>query len=417
LKRDIMTQQNPKAVLFSVGGSPKPVILSLNRLMPEYVCFFVSEATRNSTEEDILPNLDFKPKHWDWIITPSPEGLSECYKEITDKLPSILKKWGIGSDELAVDYTGGTKTMSVAVTLATIEDISSYSYVGGVERTKDGIGVVVDGKEKMWFLDNPWNEIAFMARQKAYILFNKARYASASEVLTEVEKKVGENHKPFFRALKNMASGYDLWDSFKHKEACQGLYSCRDIIKTYSISDGKVDNLVKVLLQNISFLDKMKKNEELLYYDLIANAMRRAELENKYDDAVARLYRAIEAIAHYRLQSSHQINSVNVKQEQIPESIRSDYVAKYKDDKDNRIKLGMYASYWLLKELGDPLGESFFEVYDREIRGLLDIRNSSILAHGFVSVKAETYEKLLKIILSFSGIKLEELPQFPVLEL
>lgn len=412
-----MTQQNSKAVLVSVGGSPQPLIISLNRQMPEYVCFFVSEATKVSTEEDILPKLDYKPRHWDWIITPSPEGLSECYKEITYKLPSILQKWGIGSDNLVVDYTGGTKTMSVAVTLATIEDSSSYSYVGGMERSKDGVGVVVDGKEKMWFLDNPWNEIAFVARKKAYILFNKARYAAASEVLAEAEKKVGENHKPFFNALKDMTNGYDLWDSFKHKEACQRLYKCRDIIKTYSISDKKVDSLATVLLQNISFLDKLKCNEELLHYDLIANAMRRAELENKYDDAVARLYRAIEAIAQCRLQSSHQINSANVKEEQIPESIRSDYAVKYRDDKDNKIKLGMYASYLLLKELGDPLGESFSEIYDREIRGLLDIRNSSILAHGFVSVKAETYEKLLSIILGFSGIKKEDLPQFPILEL
>ena len=157
-----MTQHNPKAVLISVGGSPQPIILSLNRQMPEYVCFFVSEYTKDSTEKDILPNLDFKPRHWDWIITPSPEGLSECYKEITDRLPSILQKWGVDSDELVVDYTGGTKTMSVAITLATIEGSSVYSYVGGMERSNGGVGVVVDGKEKMWFFENLWNEIAFM---------------------------------------------------------------------------------------------------------------------------------------------------------------------------------------------------------------------------------------------------------------
>lgn len=412
-----MTQQNPKAVLISVGGSPQPIILSLNRQMPEYVCFFVSEYTKDSTVKDILPNLDFKPRHWDWIITPSPEGLSECYKEITDRLPSILQKWGVDSDELVVDYTGGTKTMSVAITLATIEGSSVYSYVGGMERSKGGVGVVVDGKEKMWFLDNPWNEIAFMSRKKAYILFNKARYASASEVFAEVEKKVGENHRPFFRALKDMANGYDLWDSFKHKEASQRLYSCRDIIKTYSISDKKVDNLVKVILQNIDFLDRLKKNDELKHYDLIANAMRRAELENKYDDAVARLYRAMEAMAHCRLQSQYSIYSSNVKEEQIPESIRSDYVVKYRDDKDNKIKLGMYASYWLLEKLNDQLGKSFFAVYEKEIRGLLDIRNSSILAHGYVSVSAETYEKLLDVVLRFSEIEKEDLPRFPVLEL
>ena len=412
-----MKQSKLRAILISVGGSPKPIIVSLNKHQPEYICFFVSESTKDSTEKEILPNLDFQPRHWRWIITPSPEGLSECYKEITDKLPSILQEWGINSDELVVDYTGGTKTMSVAVTLATIEGSSTYSYVGGMERSKDGVGVVVDGKEKMWFLDNPWDEIALMDQKKACILFNKARYASASEVFSKIEEKVSENYKPFFKALKDMATGYDLWDRFKHNEARNRLYSCRDIIKTYSISDRKVDSLVKALIQNIDFLDKLKDNEELKYYDLIANARRRTELENKYDDAVARLYRAIEAMAHYRLQSSHQINSADVKEEKIPESIRAEYITKYRDDKDNKIKLGMYASYLLLEKLGDQLGESFFEFYEKDIRGLLDIRNSSILAHGYVSVKAETYERLLNAMLGFSGIKQEDLPQFPVLEL
>ncbi|ODS30933.1 MAG: CRISPR-associated protein [Candidatus Scalindua rubra] len=388
-----MTQQNTKAVLVSVGGTPDPIIFSLNRQKPEYICFFVSDATRDSTEKDILPNLDFQPRHWDWIITPSAEGLSECYREIVDRLPLILHKWGINSDEMVVDYTGGTKTMTAAITLATIEGSSVYSYVGGVERSKDGVGIVIGGKERMWFLDNPWNEIAFMAKKKAYILFNKARYTSASEVFTEVEKKVGDNHRPFFRALKDMTNGYDLWDSFKHKDACQRLYKCRDIVKTYSIGDKKVEDLVTILLQNIDFLERLKGNDELLHYDLIANAMRRAELENKYDDAVARLYRAMEAIAQCRLQSSYQIDSANVSEELIPESIRSDYVVKYRDDKDNKIKLSLFASYELLKELNDSLGEFFFAIYDKEIRGLLDIRNSSILAHGFVSVTSDTYEK------------------------
>lgn len=411
-----MNTQNPKAILISVGGSPQPIIISLNRQMPEYVCFFVSEATKDSTEKDILPNLDFKPRHWDWIITPSPEGLSECYKEITDKLPSILQKWSIKSDELVVDYTGGTKTMSVAIILATIERSSSYSYVGGKERSKGGVGIVLDGKENLFSFNNPWNEIAFMSRKEASILFNKGRYAAASEVFGRIEKKVHENHRPFIKVMKKMSDGYDLWDQFKHKEARNTLCSCRDVIKTYSTGDERVNAFAPVLVRNIDFLDRLIENNELKHYDLIANAVRRAALENKYDDAVARLYRAMEAIAHYRLKR-HGIESSNVDEKKIPERIRSEYVNKYRDGKDNKIKLGMYASYELLKELNDSLGESFFVIYDKEIRGLLDIRNSSILAHGFVSVKDDTYEKLLDVVLRFSGIKKEDLPQFPVLEL
>ncbi|MBE7444589.1 MAG: TIGR02710 family CRISPR-associated protein [Planctomycetia bacterium] len=405
-----------KAILVSVGGSPQPMVVSLNEQKPEYICFFTSEATKDSTEKDVLPNLSFKPRHWDWIITSNAEGLSECYREIVTKLPDILKKWNIKGSELVVDYTGGTKTMSVAIVLATIENSSVYSYVGGVERSKGGVGIVVNGKERILLLDNPWNEIALMDQRKACILFNKARYASASEVFAEIEEKVSGNHKPLFKALKILSSGYDLWDRFKHTDARNRLYSSKDILTTYSVKDKKGEGLVVKLLKNIHFLDELKDNEELLYYDLISNARRRAELECKYDDAVARLYRAIEAMAQFTLKTSHCVDSSNVNENLIPIEVKEEFVLKYRDNKDNKIKLGLYVSYDLLKRLDDPLGKSFFEFYEKEIRGLLDIRNNSILAHGFRSVSSETYKKLMDVILKFSGIKREDLPEFPLLE-
>ena len=405
-----------KAILISVGGSPQPIIKSLNEQKPEYICFFTSEATKNSTDNDILPNLSFKPRHWDWVITPNAVGLSECYKEIVTKLPDILKKWNVKESELVVDYTGGTKTMSVAVTIATLEWSSVYSYVGGVERSKNGVGVVVDGKEKMLYLDNPWNEIALMDQRKACILFNKARYSSASDVFAMIEEKVSEKYKPFFEALKVMSNGYDLWDRFKHEDARTKLYSCRDILKTYSLHDKKLEGFANRLLQNIDFLDRLKDNEELLNHDLISNARRRAELESKHDDAVARLYRVMEAIAQFKLKSTYGIDSSNVNENVIPVDVREEVVSRYRDNKDNKIKLGLYVSYDLLKRLDDPLGKSFFGFYEKEIRGLLDIRNNSILAHGFRSVSQDTYEKLLDVILKFSGIKREDLPEFPLLE-
>lgn len=410
-------QSNPKAILISVGGSPQPIIKSLNEQRPEYICFFTSQATKNSTEKDVLPTLSFKPRHWDWIITPNAEGLSECYKEIVTKLPDILKKWNVKESQIIVDYTGGTKTMSVAITLATIEWSSMYSYVGGMERSKEGVGIVINGKEKILCLDNPWNEIALMDQKKACILFNKARYASSSEVFALIETKVSENHKPLFKALKSMSEGYDLWDKFKHNNARDKLYSCRDMLTAYATNNKKLENLISGLRLNIQFLDRVSKNDELLARDLISNAKRRALLECKYDDAVARLYRSMESIAQFKLKSVYGITTSDVNEELLPEGIKNEYRVKYRDEKDGKVKIGLYASYELLKTLGDPLGKGFFEFYDKEIRGLLDIRNGSILAHGYRPVSQDTYEKLLEVILNFSGIKQEDLPEFPVLEL
>jgi len=74
------------------------------------------------------------------------------------------------------------------------------------------------------------------------------------------------------------------------------------------------------------------------FFDLMANARRRADLEHKYDDAMSRLYRAIEAYAQIRL-ASRGIDISDVQADQLPQEIRQEVAGKYRDDIDNRIKL------------------------------------------------------------------------------
>lgn len=418
-----MAINSPKAILISLGGTPAPLIFSLNHQKPDYICFFVSEKSKDSIDNDILPGLDFKPRHHNWIVTSSAENLSECYKAIYQELPQILKKWGVDPKDLVVDYTGGTKTMSVALALATIEKSCFYTYIGGVERSKEGLGVVINGKERMWYLDNPWDELAVSERKDACLLFNKARYSAAAEIFAKTAKRVSQRNKAFFKAMQDMAEGYDLWDKFRHKEAKAKLYRSRNVIDaSAAISDkAEIISLSKALKENINFLEELEiaqvRKGILLCYDLLANAKRKADLEDKFDDATARLYRVMEAMAQFRLGSRYGIKTSDVKIEKIPDSLKQDYQRKYTDEKEKRIKLPLYASYLLLKELSDELGKSFFDHYDKELRSVLDLRNKSILAHGFNSTKKETFIKMYSVILKFAEITEEQIPKFPDLML
>ena len=172
---------------------------------------------------------------------------------------------------------------------------------------------------------------------------------------------------------------------------------------------------------NLQFLDRIVENSKqrglLLCYDLIANAKRRAELEHKYEDAMARLYRALEALAQYQLYSKYGIKTSNVNQNKLPDVLKEYFKNKYFDDTKNKVQIPLYASYQLLKELKDELGHNFFMQYDNKIKPILDLRNSSLLAHGFNSVKKETYRKMYTVLLDFTGIKQEALPEHPVLNL
>jgi len=418
-----MAINRTKAILVSLGGTPAPIVFSLNHQRPDYICFFVSEETRDSIYKDILPGLDFAYRNYDWITTQSAESLSDCYHVLATKLPEILKKWKVAPKNLVVDYTGGTKTMSVALALATIANSSHYTYIGGAERTKEGVGVVINGKEKMWYTDNPWDEMAVVERKEACLLFNRARYLAAAEIFSKTSERVSQVHKPFFEAMKELSEGYDLWDRFKHKEAKAKLYRSKKIIDTFAAASDKAEmlNLANALKDNLSFLEKLQNAQEqkglLLCYDLLGNAKRRAELEDKFDDAIARIYRAIEALAQFRLGFKYGIKTSDVRPEQIPESLREEYVRRYIDEKTSKIRLPLFASYNLLEKRGDELGKSFFAQYENKLRSVLDQRNRSILAHGFDSLKQDTFQKMYEAVLEFAGIEESQIPAFPVLSL
>ncbi len=106
--------------------------------------------------------------------------------------------------------------------------------------------------------------------------------------------------------------------------------------------------------------------------DLINNARRQIE-EGKYDDALARLYRACEMLAQLRLlQKGINSSDVDLNNDKVPKKSKG-WLAK---------------SYQLLDEMGDELGQRYTS--DRKLQAILNERNYSILAHGCKPIPKET---------------------------
>ena len=146
------------AVLVSVGGSPAPVLFTLLKRRPAHVWYFCSADSRQ-VADDIHAQLDWRPDR-DFIEVERFEELGPCYKELRAAIPALLRKWKVPAAEVLVDYTGGTKTMSAALVLAAIETFDQFSYVGGAQREQGGLGVTVDGREKVFYQANPWSDLA-----------------------------------------------------------------------------------------------------------------------------------------------------------------------------------------------------------------------------------------------------------------
>jgi len=409
--------KSPKGLLLSVGGSLAPLIYSIDNLKPEYLIFFASKETEIQIGE-VLGKITHKPKYFDKIITESAEALDYCIRAINETLPRILRNWGIELKDFAVDYTGGTKTMSAALVLMTIEDCSHYSYIGGVERDKGGVGVVIDGKEKMLYAKNPWDELAIAERKRINLLFNRGRYKTCLELIEQILGKVSEEEKPFYSMLRNLIEGYYHWNRCDTNKGNHFLSKAYNSLKLYSAAspDPYFRTLLAQVEKNVEFLRKILQGEKIgLVYDLIASAKRCAELEHKYDDAIARLYRALEKRAQIELENLG-IRHNNVEPQQIPETIREEYVRKYTDSRTSKIKLPLMACYVLLREIGNELGKRFSE-NERNLMALLEKRNLSKLAHGDRSLSEDDYRTMSETLMDFFEIKDEDLPAFPELKI
>jgi CRISPR-associated protein (TIGR02710 family) len=124
----------------------------------------------------------------------------------------------------------------------------------------------------------------------------------------------------------------------------------------------------------------------------LLNADRRAT-QNRYDDAVGRLYRALELLAQVRLWQKYQICTGNLDVSKLPEDIKSDYKSQG--------ELGLLKSYQLLTQMSlEPIGE-LYQQHKQDIKKVLRKRNDSLFAHGFTPVTANDYTGMHQAIKNF----------------
>lgn len=421
-----MSLEKPLVMLVNVGGSHLPVIHSLNQQQPAYICFFVSKDSKPLIWEKILPALNYNPRHYDWIETPAPQDLLACYKALEAELPQKLTKWEVPPEALCVEYTAGTKPMSVASVLVTINTTSQYSYVGAADasgRDHGGIGFVLEGREYIWNQVNPWEQLAVPARREIAMLFNLGRLTDAHERTLRLSKVAPAEMRKFYEALAELFEGYALWDRFDYRQAQAKIYKSLAALRLYTA--GREDPLrltLDTVEQQAEFLRRLnEKNEEsqrLDTLDMLANAARRADASRRYDDAVARLYATLESIARKRLSSHFKIQTNAASPDLIPVALRDEYIRLYGETENCKfgLRLGLDASYRLLAALDDPLGQKYIE-RKAELDQVLYARNQSRLAHGVEPVKPETYQKLSAIVMDFANASEAELPRFPEIRL
>lgn len=433
--------EKKKLLILSVGGSPEPLIYSINEFKPDMVYFMHSPETKNMCG-DILEETGFEGKV-EYCEIHDAESLDDSFI----KSREVFSKFDNPEYDVRVDFTGGTKPMVSGVVLAVIEGNYSnfkFSYVGQKDsksRTKKGVGVVKDGSELNKMQINPYKKYAISEFKRGKNFFNGNQYEASLKYFMEAEKSLHDgnlaNEEELAHFYVKLINFYQSWDKFnekvkffnrkedKYESLKLSTYLQKQIIEKMPdsfIEDfGVSEEFILQLDKNLEFL-RLKLandiNKGIRYYlpDLLNNAKRKID-SGSYDDAVARLYRAIELIAQIQLNElsimdkqklhDNKVFYINRKQfdlETMDNHKARNYVKqlgiKDYDEREKTFKLALKNSYELLRKFDVQLARDYFA--DTELDRAKNRRNDSILAHGLTPLSKESACDFYKRVLDYA---------------
>ncbi len=379
-------------LLCTVGGSHQPILAAIETNSPKLVCFFCTEGQAGSEVQVIgegkvikdklqdskatLPNIPTQARAQGWngtykIKIVPPDDLDGAFFVIRNTILKLAHKYP--NAELVADYTGGTKTMTAALVSAVLDtERVELQLVAGERR--DLIQVIPDTELSVvasvtrLLIDRDIKQ--FLAAWRHF------GYHEAAEGLKKV--RIAADSPDFERLHQAymLSQGLALWDRFDHAGALEKIQPLEQIKAAYPYM--------------MPTLGQLKADrEQALLFDLWLNAERRAA-QGRFDDAIARWYRMMEWTAQWQLRTKLNADTGDFSGDLLPKQVQA------APDSDGKIKIGLWKAWQVVKyrcELSGP-AQDFIKKHGSKLLDLLEIRNNSILAHGFCPVSSSNWQEV-----------------------
>jgi CRISPR-associated protein (TIGR02710 family) len=259
-------------------------------------------------------------------------------------------------------------------------------------------------------LGNAYEQTGFLEAEKGRDLFNRYEFSSAAQIFDRLHPRVSAQ-ADLFAGLGKLSRVLHRWELFEHydqslaeqfNDAFTDLGRC-----AYStlLPEGFEEFLTEAqrLAAAIQEITAATKPTFLATADLVLNAERRLS-QGHYDDAVARCYRALESLSQLYLFDQFKLDPSSPDYNNLSPEERDKVVAQVSPlPKEISLENG----WRILFALKHPAALQIYyekkgKLHNR-FQGLLDDRNSSILAHGWRpvgAVRAQEWVSRLKELLN-----------------
>lgn len=398
-------------LICTVGGSPAPIATALRLLRPDAAHFLVSDGTGGEKSSRLqVENNEIDYDERQGIRGPGLRFVCGC--------PAVVQVIEIPADDpdraytlcrshiadarrqhpehrLIADYTGGTKSMSAALLMAALaQEGAEVQLMVGERRDLHRVKAGSEQPRRM-ASDFIMAERDFAAAEQAVAGYD---YAAAYTMLDGLNRrlraariKLPERFCERLETARGWTRVMAEWDAFRHADAADIARRAQNRgawLGTSLATSGHLQPLLALGEREQGVPDWK------LCADLRLNALRRGD-RGRFDDAVARLYRLVEASAQAWLWTRYRLRSGHIPFAEIPEAMRDEL--RSEADGEGNVKLGLNNVVRFLR-YRDP-GDAFALRYVGEAVGAdvlrgppwLMQRNLSILAHGFDSVSPRVW--------------------------
>ena len=376
-----------RALVLTVGlaqpgdeGIINSLIQDIGSFQPRHVILL---ATAESAENAraIVEALAWAAERCRVVPLASPHDLADIFHK-ANKAIRELKTLGYDADRISINYTSGTKVMSTGLVLAaTFNSCETLRYI------KHGFS----GAAPKSSTTSPRAVFAYRDLVRATSLFEEVRFLCARELLAGMDEDLLEAQD--IRALHNLrqlATAYFRWDSFRYREALEQLSDVGEpglLSRPYNVAEAVREKL-GVMAQAVEAV----RFEPLIFADMFNNAIRRC-LAGNYEDAAARCYRTLEMLAQWILCVEFEIDTDNLNVRKVPARHRPDFEA-LRSIEDGLVRIGLRKAYELLALLGHPVGRAFWDHPDTP--PMLERRRRSIMAHGLEPLRRRECEAFIR---------------------
>ena len=352
--------------------------------------------------QDILPPVvtiaqELEPTKFLYRIVDSVMEIGDSFERF-EHLLSELEGMGYTPEDVILDVTGGTTPMRFGAALAAMSRNMGMIHQRVPQSFVDGDWKLdPSGRREIFPMNNPLESTGLLRQDQAVQLFNRRDYTAASLVLQDILQKVsGAERRHYYGGLLALARGYAAWDVADYAAALELLRAAREELASDFTETALVERataLTGTIASHLAFLGRVRgKLSVENVVDMVENARRRVAEQGRYDDGVARLYRAVEMWHQWRLQKRNGLSTKSIDWGTVPEDVKDKFL-ETTHLRELPSDLDLMRARVLDRAMNGEVAED-----DSVFRDLLQQRNSSILAHGLKPIGPSSAERFLEYV-------------------